>query len=145
MIIERTQQEYEEEIRKKYLTELKPLLDNGMRLTPALRKIGVPCQNSKGKLLRKFALEDGYKLKPTHVKCNVIERTEEEYLEDIRELYETELKPLLLQGYSLTASLRKLKVASNYKSQKYKLLRKFALDDGYKLRKGGRLRKRSYD
>lgn len=145
MIIERTQQEYEEEIRKKYLNELKPLLDNGMSITTALRKIGVHSQNSNGKLLRKLALEDGYKLKPTHVKCNVIERTEEEYLEDIRELYETELKPLLLQGYSLTASLRKLKVASNYKSQKYKLLRKFALDDGYQLRKGGRLRKRSYE
>lgn len=138
MIIERTQQEYDEEIYNEYLTELKPLLEKGMSLTPALRKIGVRCQNSKGKLLRKLALEDGYKLKPTHVKCDVIERTEEEYFADIRELYETELKPLLLKGYSLTASFRTMKIASNHKSRKYRLLRQFALDDGYQLRKGGR-------
>ena len=138
MIIERTQQEYEKEIQKLYESELKPLLEKGVSLTTALREIGVACQNSKGKLLRKLALEDGYKLKPTHVKCNMIERTEEEYIKDIIELYETELKPLLLKGYSLTASFRTMKISSNHKSRKYRLLRQFALEDGYKLRTGGR-------
>ena len=36
----------------------------------------------------------------------IIERNEKEYLQEIRELYELELKPLLKEGYSLTKSLK---------------------------------------
>lgn len=65
----------------------------------------------------------------------IIERTEEEYMNDVRKMYDNELKPLLDKGFSLTKSFKIIGVNSGKSARKYKELRKMALNDGYKLRR----------
>ena len=66
---------------------------------------------------------------------NIIERTNEEYLDDIKKQYETELKPLLDTGMSLSAAFRKLGIASGRGARKHRELRRIALEEGYILRR----------
>ena len=63
----------------------------------------------------------------------IIERTEEEYMEDMRKMYVDEVKPLLEEGYSLTKAFKTVGVSTGKSARKSKELRKMALDDGYKL------------
>ena len=65
----------------------------------------------------------------------IIERNEQEYMEDMRRIYQNEIKPLLNKGYSLTKAFKTVGVATGRSARKSKELRKLALDDGYKLRR----------
>ena len=65
----------------------------------------------------------------------LIERTDKEYMEDMRKIYDDELKPLLDDGYSLTNAFRKIGVATGTTARKSRELRQMALDDGYVLRR----------
>ena len=65
----------------------------------------------------------------------VIERTDAEYLQDIREQYDKEMKPLLDTGMSLTEAFRRMGINCGRSSRKYKELRRIALEEGYKLRR----------
>ena len=65
----------------------------------------------------------------------IIERSEEEYMEEMRNLYKDEVKPLLDKGYSLTRAFHTIGVASGKSARKSKELRKLALADGYQMRK----------
>ena len=65
----------------------------------------------------------------------VIERTDAEYLQDIREQYDNEMKPLLDSGMSLTEAFRRMGINCGRGSRKYKELRRIALEEGYKLRR----------
>lgn len=64
-VIERTEKEYLEDIYQQYLKEMKPLLDNGMSLTEAFRKLGIGSGRGgrKHREMRRIALEEGYKLR----------------------------------------------------------------------------------
>ena len=63
----------------------------------------------------------------------IIERTEEEYMNDMRKMYDNELKPLLDEGFSLTKAFKTIGVNTGKSARKSKELRKMALNDGYKL------------
>lgn len=65
----------------------------------------------------------------------IIERSDAEYMADMRRIYEDEMKPMLLQGISLTKAFRILGVGNNKNSRKHRELRQMALDDGYQLRR----------
>ena len=65
----------------------------------------------------------------------IIERSDKEYMEDIKHLYETEVKPLLQKGYSFTRATRTLGIGSGGYRRKYWELQKLAIADGYKLRR----------
>ena len=63
-VIEQTNEEYLEGLKKIYDDEIKPLLDEGYSLTNAFRKIGVTTSRSrKSRELRQIALDDGYVLR----------------------------------------------------------------------------------
>lgn len=64
------------------------------------------------------------------INCKVIERTEEECLEDLYDEYKTKIKPLLDEGKSLWYATKKHKMTN----KKYYRIREFALADGYQLR-----------
>lgn len=66
----------------------------------------------------------------------IIERNEKEYMEDMRRIYEKEVKPLLIEGFSLTKAFKTVGVATGKSARKSKELRKLALSDGYVMRKG---------
>ena len=66
----------------------------------------------------------------------IIERSEKEYMEDMKRIYEHEVKPLLLQGFTLTKAFKTVGVATGKSARKSKELRKLALNDGYVMRKG---------
>lgn len=68
----------------------------------------------------------------------IIERCEEDYMKEMKELYEKEVKPLLIKGYSLTKAFKTIGVATGKSARKSKELRQLALDDGYVLRGGRR-------
>ena len=68
----------------------------------------------------------------------IIERCEEDYMNEMHEIYENELKPLLDKGFSLTRAFKTIGVATGKSARKSKELRKLALDDGYVLRGGRR-------
>lgn len=63
----------------------------------------------------------------------IIERNEQEYMDDIRRIYEDEIKPLINEGYSLTKAFKTVGVRTGKSARKSKEIRKMALDDGYKL------------
>lgn len=65
----------------------------------------------------------------------IIEMNEQEYLDDIKRLYECEMKPLLLKGWSLTRATKFMGIRSGRHNRKYWELRKLALADGYQLRR----------
>lgn len=65
----------------------------------------------------------------------VIERTDEEYLEDIYQQYLKEMKPLLDTGMSLTEAFRRLGINNGRGSRKHREMRRIALEEGYKLRR----------
>jgi len=62
----------------------------------------------------------------------IIERSDAEYMQEIKELYEKEVKPYIQKGKSFTYCMNKLKLSSTRYSRKYRELRKMALEDGYK-------------
>ena len=63
----------------------------------------------------------------------IIERSEEEYMEEMKRMYDEEVKPLLNEGYSLTKAFKTVGVRTGKTTRKSKELRKLALEDGYKL------------
>jgi len=65
----------------------------------------------------------------------IIEQNEREYLTELQQVYETEMKPLLDKGYSFTKAIRTMKVGSGKHSRKYHELKKLAVADGYQMRR----------
>ena len=65
----------------------------------------------------------------------IIEQNEREYLTELQQVYETEMKPLLDKGYSFTKVIRRLGVGSGRHNRKYHELKKLALADGYQMRR----------
>lgn len=65
----------------------------------------------------------------------IIERSEDEYMEDMSRIYEFELKPLLDKGYSLTKAFNTIGVSTGKSARKSKELRKLALENGYVLQR----------
>lgn len=65
----------------------------------------------------------------------IIERSESEYMKDIQDLYDNEIKPLLDKGYSLTKAFNMNGITTGKKKRKGRELRKLALNDGYKMKR----------
>ena len=65
----------------------------------------------------------------------IIERTEQEYLEDIEKQYEQEMKPLLDKGISMTEAFRRMGVGCGRGARKHRELRRICLERGYQLRR----------
>lgn len=63
----------------------------------------------------------------------IIERNEEEYLQEIKLLYSSKIKPLLINGYSLTKALNMVGITTG-KGRKREEIRKLVLKDGYVMR-----------
>ena len=63
MIIERTDKDFDDEIRQMFM-QIKPDLDNGVRITTALAKIGrKPCKSRWYRELRDIVTQNGYEVK----------------------------------------------------------------------------------
>jgi len=65
----------------------------------------------------------------------IIERNEEEYMEEMKDIYWNEVKPLLNKGYSLTKAFNTVGINGGRGARKCREIRELALKDGYKLRR----------
>ncbi len=65
----------------------------------------------------------------------IIERTDKEYMAELQEMYQNEIKPSLDEGMSLTKVFMKLNIHCGKTARKYRELRQMAIDDGYQLRR----------
>ena len=65
----------------------------------------------------------------------IIERTDEEYREEMNSIYNNEIKPLLNEGFSLTRAFDTVGICTGKYARKAKELRKLALEDGYKMKR----------
>ena len=61
----------------------------------------------------------------------IIELSEKEYLAELRDIYENEVKYYLMKGKSLTWCMKRLKIGTGKYNRKYQEIRQMALDDGY--------------
>jgi len=71
---------------------------------------------------------------------NIIERTDEQYVQDLRELYEEHIQPQILAGKSLTKALEAIGKHTSTRHRWYREIRQFAIEDGYKPRSRGRVK-----
>lgn len=64
----------------------------------------------------------------------IIERTDEEYVQEIEDIYNEQIKPRLNEGMSLTRALKSIGKGTSGKSRWYREMRQLAFDDGYQSR-----------
>ena len=65
----------------------------------------------------------------------IIERSEEEYMDEIKKIYNNDIKPLLDKGYSLTKAFNMNGITTGKKKRKGRELRRLALEDGYRFKR----------